>query len=1156
MESSWPLPHKKGAPTCCLIVPSSSSSANHNPFENSAPTNTPLVRFYYGTDAGTLHALTYNTATKQPVSKQEQQQQQQSNFRGPIVDIQLLSQNSNQLLLLVDDQSPLDNSNNTGGNNVLYTCVVVNATNLQITTSSSLKTKVPKQKVSNILYHKHSHALYWTTDHTVSCSSSQSQNNRTFPALPGRLRHGALLVLWNGRVVICASNSAFFACSSQQSIVKLHTVSSSSQVHPVLVHELDDPSLTKKSSNHQMYHWRSVCLASGRECVVSDVCFQNETLTKSTRATIHCSSPILAISSGWSNILAILQSDGLVTLRNPACMGIVLQNIEVGTSPNDYSVWTRVLDQPSVVALSKTTAKQVSLAFDFGHDVADRLMRLSIDAFGVNGFPRQALAEAIHCSFTATSYLCGPELTIASKQLLKDYLEAILGLCDFESQAQSGWKLTITNTQAAVSHGTFEAAAERGRGENSTQSHSPSTLLAATALLCLVCSALPTPASNVAARAAKLCSETMGVVFRADVPKATSQVCFDIAEQLLRNAASKFSLGAGTAPLTKRSSTSSLILDFVEASIYLLRSCGQHQRAIDVAHERLQQSTQTDVRGFWSKIKYESYIATHLCEVWSASVEEGCALVLNSPSTHRLLESNPRLGLSVFTAMHPQNEEQWEELSPRDDPFAQPERVYQVLKLLKSVNPSVPIDKEPTNKENMVLPLESGRAVAVSYLQSAIGIATGKLHELDEGDEEQKNHQANIHDELSFLLLEGVIAERSEDGSSDNDTETGAVYRAMLRNFLKWPLSKIRTEQFMDALPPSFLQEKALVLGRVNRHEDALRILYNDLDSLDLALEYCDDRHSRQKALQEQGRLKRDQGMGLYVETDPAGSIDLGSEDNAYLPLIRVALESKDTERGTATAIKVLALRRSAIDRAAALRLLPSEVPVSAVARPFLIPALVDSESQVRRMTVVSALLRSRYLRLKDKLTKAQLIAQANIHVVPELRTLKLGDPLHSTKSFRARTTNPNPGSTMPYVEIVKHFFPRHLVIQAKITNAPYSSSSQSSASLYTASMDMQQSVLSDIAFVVAESSEVEAIQPMMQVPIQLLPPKMTGSAWCVLAASPGLMDGPTAQLTCELRYSVLPSVGDGSMVPGRTTLNARAFVEELHDLEVHASHF
>jgi hypothetical protein len=30
-------------------------------------------------------------------------------------------------------------------------------------------------------------------------------------------------------------------------------------------------------------------------------------------------------------------------------------------------------------------------------------------------------------------------------------------------------------------------------------------------------------------------------------------------------------------------------------------------------------------------------------------------LVLASPATHRLLENNPRLGLSVFTAVHPQN---------------------------------------------------------------------------------------------------------------------------------------------------------------------------------------------------------------------------------------------------------------------------------------------------------------------------------------------------------------------------------------------------------------------------------------------------------------------------------------------------------------------
>jgi hypothetical protein len=63
----------------------------------------------------------------------------------------------------------------------------------------------------------------------------------------------------------------------------------------------------------------------------------------------------------------------------------------------------------------------------------------------------------------------------------------------------------------------------------------------------------------------------------------------------------------------------------------------------------------------------------------------------------------------------------------------------------------------------------------------------------------------------------------------------------------------------------------------------------------------------------------------------------------------------------------------------------------------------------------------------------------------------------------------------------------------------------------------------------------------------------------------PMAMDGPTAQLTCELRYNVESVDGPGMMIPGSTANNnnpsssaasSRTFVEELQDLEVHAAHF
>lgn len=431
--------------------------------------------------------------------------------------------------------------------------------------------------------------------------------------------------------------------------------------------------------------------------------------------------------------------------------------------------------------------------------------------------------------------------------------------------------------------------------------------------------------------------------------------------------------------------------------------------------------------------------------MWATQTDLACRLVIKSSATYRLLENNPRLGLSVFTCVHPQNESSWRNLNARSDPLAHPQHAREVVQLLQSVHPCV-IYNDTTNEsktreeEEDFLPLDSGRNLAIAYLESAIGVTTNRPIEQDEYDSlplepHVVERIASFHDELSLLLLEGVIAERGQQEKDDfsrtnEDTELGQLYRSKLKRLLRWPLAKIRSETFLQSLPPSFLQEKALVLGRLGRHEDALRIFYRDLHSLDLALEYCDYRHEQLKVLhertrmrlqqqQQQGNMFQDQEQQYYEQQQLM-------DECAYLPLVRVALEddgdNNGENRGTTAAIQVLALRRSAIDRASALRLLPQDVPVSAVAHQFLIPALVDSESEVRRLTVVSALLRSRYSRLKSQLTAAQLKAQANLHVVPQLRSLNLSDPLHSTNPFRARTSNnaSSISSVMPDVMIVK----------------------------------------------------------------------------------------------------------------------------------------
>ena len=828
-------------------------------------------------------------------------------------------------------------------------------------------------------------------------------------------------------------------------------------------------------------------------------------------------------------------------------------------------------------------------------------MKLSIDAFGASGFPRSELAEAVGASFSATSYV-GPEPTMHTRNLLRQYLEALLGLSDDFGVDISVWTAEhddgihdedVGHFHAFDLDGGDHSGDWRHRGTGWTKmrsSSSPVALLSGTALLCLVCAHLPPPAASLANRAAKSCSCKIGVVRGSNghgVNSAAVKICELITDTLLNKAAKGSSILNMSNPNPNKSSDRrtkiGLNMEFFEAAVWILRSCGQHERAIDVMQGWMDNPVLRNQAiggssgesgsaghievggGRWSQIKYESYTAAHLGELWSGGDDACCRLVLKSSATRNILERNPQLGLSIFTAPHPQNEGQWAEMVAERDPLSHPSYPMKVVDLLKSAKPAVPFDassikgvmqdgqisttvsvqqeKDGTSQ----LPLESGRALAVTYLESAIGISAGRpindeAFEMLPKDDNFEERAADLHDELSYLLLEGVIAERGDDAEvgADEDTNLGGLYRAKLRRLLSWPNAKIRSERILSSLPSSFLREHALLLGRLGRHEDALRILYCDLRSLDLALEYCDARHERQRLRLELGKARQ--------ATDPDREKDGGRMTNivgdggcAYLPLVRVALESDpDSERGTKAAIQVLALRRGSIDRGAALRLLPQDVPVSAVARPFLIPALVDSESQVRRLAVISSLLRARYVKLKRALTEAQIQSQASLHAVPALRSLNLGDPIHSSKAFKARPAH-SPSSSFPDVIIIKHFFPHFLIIQAKVTNS---------------AVALDGRTLGDVAFVVAESSD-EALLPTMQVPLKTLPPKCAGSVWCVLAASPQRLDG-TAVMTCELRYTVLAvdtatgaplSFSSAYPSPGL----GRTYVEELQDIE--ASH-
>ena len=1065
---------------------------------------------------------------------------------------------------------------------------------MDISTIASLHVEAPSAlflKAANALPRPGARCSPTRDSMTMACSGRVAivAVSNSFYAVPACLDVGA-----NGDSTALSVNGvpqSMLASVPDTVASKIVAFAQSSQVHPVIAIELAFPQtqISVKDMNQFLKPITSlVFLASGRECTAVEIVSTPDPRSVSlmgkggrivntnvkTSPPFHgiCNfaSPILAaaslpsIKTGSDSLtsgplLALLAVDGMVHIRSPFCLSVALSSIEVGTRPNDFFSVVSLSSPPSsnskerkIITTSYGGESQIiRCREENSQEFADRLLKLSIDAFGVNGFPRLELAEALGATFSAASYV-GQDATATKRGLLLQYLEAVLGLADdvrFFMGSQNV-AVVIDGGQDAGLEVMEESFDVQDRISLSLSTLDNNALLTCTALLCLVCFQLDSPnATNatLANRAAKACSGAMGTVKPKDgsISKSAMAVCDLVADRLLKEAAAaSFSLLSPSSSMssTHRPSQNSASMEFVEAALWLLRSCGNHEKALQVLDERMNNPTlrnaSIEISGGgsssfagWSQIKYDSYFATHLGDLWSSKDEACCHLVLRSSATRDLLARNPMLGLSIFTTLHPQNEKEWRHMKPSEDPLDHPTYPYKVVELLKSIVPKADkrsIIESPSSFGSScpdTLPLHSGRALAVSYLESAIGVATGRpaLTEdtpFDRSGGDNKERVANMHDELSYLLLEGVISERGD--KSEEDSPLGAIYRSKLRRLLSWENTQIRSERLLASLPSSFLREHALLLGRLGRHEDAIKIFYSDLGSVELALEYCDIRYERQQALLEEAKHGGDAG------------VEATSYECSYLPLVKVALNSDpDSDRGLAAAIQVLSLRRNSIDKSAALQILPNSVSMAAIAKPFLIPALVESQSQVRRLTILEALLRSKHAKLKQKLTEVTLQTHSSLFSVPALQKLKLGDPLHSSKPIKARPVHLT-SSHFPDVMLVKYFFHRHLVVQAQVTN--------------TAS----DQTLSDLAFVIAESSD-EAILPMMEVALKTLPPNTPGSAWAVCTASPQRME--TCFLTCELRYTVL----SGDDATG-ARLNApgvgRTYVEELQDLEIRHNEF
>ena len=282
------------------------------------------------------------------------------------------------------------------------------------------------------------------------------------------------------------------------------------------------------------------------------------------------------------------------------------------------------------------------------------MMKLSIDAFGPSNFPRTKLAESIGATFSATSYI-GPDPSEHARIILKQYLSSLLGL-----GSEVGDVTTWLDDNALTMN------------DSTRQAH----LVTGTALLCYACAMIKPPQGNLASRAAKICATK--VVSFSQWSDSIVGVCEHVSEHILKMVSASFSLS------TEQVKTSALGMEFVEASLWLLRCCGSHERAIAVLKERMENPNRS---GGWSYSKYEKYTTRLLQELWTTGKVEFATLVLKSSTTKKILEVNPNLGLTIFTDAHPKNSNQWRDIKMIDDPLIHPIDPLKVADRLKSITP-------------------------------------------------------------------------------------------------------------------------------------------------------------------------------------------------------------------------------------------------------------------------------------------------------------------------------------------------------------------------------------------------------------------------------------------------------------------------------------
>ena len=258
-----------------------------------------------------------------------------------------------------------------------------------------------------------------------------------------------------------------------------------------------------------------------------------------------------------------------------------------------------------------------------------------------------------------------------------------------------------------------------------------------------------------------------------------------------------------------------------------------------------------------------------------------------------------------------------------------------------------------------------------------------------------------FHNDLVLLYLAELTRAKAVMGEGNWKEESMPDVRRRLLNLLRAPPSHSRynPERMLSRFPQDyFLEERAVLLSRIGRHEEALSILVRRLNNPRLAETYCDRVWMEKKNIQRAGKGGGGGNSGgvmdeldewLAVNDNRNGDGDdsegndtkiggSSADDNVYHSLLSVYLDDfPDKEESSGglgnvylkEALGLLARRHQYVDGKKAVELLPDDVPLNDI-MPFLEAKMRSSAQLKHKLEMHRGLLQSQQDDAEEEIKK------------------------------------------------------------------------------------------------------------------------------------------------------------------------------------------